>query len=130
MSQIENRKRLQGKFGINMKQFCREHEARVTEAEATPELLEEHLRMITWVQHERLVHLIVTVMVVICELFAVDLVLLHPELGVIPAVIMLGLAVLLGFYFWHYFLLENTVQRWYKIAKEMREKLTRQGIYS
>ena len=114
------------RFGINMKRFCREHEARVTAAvaagEATPELLEEHLRMIAWVQHERLVHLIVTVMVVICELFTVDLVLLHPELGIVPAVIMLGLAVLLGFYFWHYFFLENTVQRWYRIAEVMRER--------
>ena len=114
------------RFGINMKQFCREHEARVTAAvetgKATGELLEEHLRMIAWVQHERLVHLIVTVMVVICELFTVNLVLLHPELGIVPALIMLGLAVLLGFYFWHYFFLENTVQRWYRIAEELREK--------
>ena len=114
------------RFGINMKQFCREHEKLVTAAveagEATPELLEEHLRMIAWVQHERLVHLIVTVMVVLCELFTVDLVLLHPELGIVPALIMLGLAVLLGFYFRHYFFLENTVQRWYRIAEELREK--------
>ena len=114
------------RFGINMKRFCREHEARVTAAveagEATEELLEEHLRMITWLQHERLVHLIVTVMVVLCELFTLDLVLLHPELGIVPAVIMLGLAVLLGFYFFHYFFLENTVQRWYRIAEELREK--------
>ena len=114
------------RFGINMKRFCREHEARVTAAveagEATKELLEEHLRMIAWVQHERLVHLIVTVMVVLCELFTVDLVLLHPELGIVPALIMLGLAVLMGFYFWHYFFLENTVQRWYRIAEELREK--------
>ena len=56
------------------------------------------------------------------ELFTVDLVLLHPELGVVPAVIMLGLAALLGFYFWHYFFLENTVQRWYRIAEVMRER--------
>ena len=114
------------KFGINMKRFCREREARVTATvtagEATPELLEEHLRMIAWVQHERLVHLIVTVMVVLCELFMVDLVLLHPELGIVPALIMLGMAVLMGFYFWHYFFLENTVQRWYRIAEELREK--------
>ena len=114
------------RFGVDMKRFCREHEARVTAAveagEATEELLEEHLRMIAWVQHERLVHLIVTVMVVLCELFTVDLVLLHPELGIVPAVIMLGMAVLMGFYFWHYFFLENTVQRWYRIAEELREK--------
>ena len=113
------------RFGINMKRFCREHEARVTAAavgEVTEELLEEHLRMIAWVQHERLVHLIVTVMVVLCELFTVDLVLLHPELGIVPALIMLGMAVLMGFYFWHYFFLENTVQSWYRIAEESREK--------
>lgn len=112
-----------------MKRFCREHEAMVTAAmeagEATGKLLEEHLRMIAWVQHERLVHLIVTVMVVLCELFTVDLVLLHPELGIVPAVIMLGMAVLLGFYFWHYFFLENTIQRWYRIAQVMRGKLLR-----
>ena len=114
-------------FGINMKQFCREHEAAATAASAgervTEALLENHLRMIAWVQHERLVHLIVTVMVVICELFVLDLVLLHPDLGVIPAIIMLGLAVLLAFYFYHYFFLENTIQRWYVIAEEMRHKL-------
>ncbi len=115
------------RFGINMKRFCREHESRVMAAmeagEATEELQEEHLRMIAWVQHERLVHLIVTVMVVLCELFTVDLVLLHPELGIVPAVIMLGLAVLLGFYFWHYFFLENTIQRWYRIAQKMLEEV-------
>ena len=48
--------------------------------------------------------------------------LLHPELGIVPAVIMLGLAVLLGFYFRHCFFLENTVRRWYRIAEELREK--------
>ena len=60
-------------------------------------------------------------MVVLCELFTLDLVLLHSELGIVLALIMLGLA-LLGFYFWHYFFLENTVQRWYRISEELREK--------
>ena len=108
-----------GAFGINMKQFRREHEARV--ATAPPELMEEHLRMITWIQHERLVHLIVTFMVVICELFTVGVVLATGN--VVAAAVMLGLAVLLGFYFYHYFFLENTLQRWYRIAGEMRAKL-------
>ena len=30
---------------------------------------------------------------------------------------------LLGVYFWHYFFLVNTVQSWYRIAEEMREKV-------
>ena len=113
------------RFGINMKRYCRKHEARVTEAiaggEATQELYEDHMEMIRIVQYERLIHLIVTAIVVIAELFVVDLVLVHPELGVIPAIIMLCLAVLLGFYFYHYFFLENTVQRWYRMADELKQ---------
>lgn len=110
-------------FGINMKQWCREHEAEVTSAEPTAKLLASHKEKIVWLQHERLVHLIVTVMVVIGELFVVGLVILHPELGIIPALVMLGIAVLLAFYFYHYFFLENTVQRWYRIAEKIQEEL-------
>lgn len=106
-----------------MKQYCREHEAWVLSEEPSEELLKKHLQMIARIQHERLIHLIVTVMVVFGELFVVGLVVLHPELGLIPAILMLAIAVLLAFYFYHYFFLENTVQRWYKIADEMEEKL-------
>lgn len=104
-------------------QWCKKHEAFVAAAVPSSELLSVHMEKVRILQHERLVHLIVTVMVVFVELFVVDLVLIHPELGLIPAIVMLGLAVLLGFYFYHYFILENTVQRWYRIADEMREKL-------
>lgn len=111
-------------FGINMKQYCRDHErmvaAAVDEKRVTPELIALHAERIHILQHERLVHLIVTVMVVFVELFVTDLVLLHEELGIYPALVMLGLAVLLGFYFYHYFFLENTVQRWYALLDEMR----------
>ena len=110
-------------FGIHMKNYCREHEAFITSAEPTKELLLFHEKKIEWIQHERFVHLIVTVMVVIAELLVVFLVVVHPELGFIPPILMLGLAVLLGFYFYHYFFLENTVQRWYKIYDSMVEKL-------
>ena len=107
-------------FGINMKQWCRAHEAYVTNAAPSEKLLALHREKLRHLQHERLVHLIVTVMVVLAEMFVVDLVLLHPEKGVIPALLMLGLAGLLGFYFYHYFFLENTVQRWYALLDEMR----------
>ena len=112
-------------FGINMKKWCREHEeevmAALNEGKVTPKLLQEHEKKLAWLQHERLVHLIVTVMTVIVELFVLDLTLLHPELGFAPALLMLGFAILLGFYFYHYFFLENTVQRWYRIAEELEK---------
>lgn len=112
-----------GKFGINMKQYCREHETRVTSFTPSRELLEEHLQMIRRLQHERLIHLIVLMMVVFVELFTVDLVVLHLETNPLAAVMMLALAILLLFYFYHYFFLENTVQRWYKIADDMQQRI-------
>ncbi len=114
-------------FGINMKKWCKEHEDKVASAlsagAANAELLEEHEKKIAWLQHERLVHLIVTVMTVIVELFILDLTILHPELGILPPLLMLGFAILLGFYFYHYFFLENTVQRWYKMADELMDSM-------
>ena len=114
-------------FGINMKQYCRGHEemvrAALRENGATPALVALHKEKIAMLQHERLIHLIVTVLVVIAELFALDLVLLHPDVVGIPgAVAVLVLAVLLGFYFYHYFFLENTVQRWYRLLDEMNKE--------
>ena len=111
------------KFGINMKQYCREHETRVTSSAPSQELLEEHLHMIQRLQHERFIHLIVLVMVVFVELFIVDLTVLHPETNPLAAVMMFALAVLLLFYFYHYFFLENTVQRWYKIADDIQQRI-------
>ena len=114
-------------FGINMKTFLRSHEAEVRTAleggRVTPALLAKHREKLGWLQHERLVHLIVLVLTCLAELFCVDLALLHPEVGTGAAVAMLCLAVLLGFYFAHYFLLENTVQRWYLLTASLLDAL-------
>ena len=114
-----------GKFGINMKRWCREHERAVNAAlevgAVNAGLLEKHLEKLRWLQHERLVHLIVTVMTVMAELLAVWLTLTKPELAPFSAAVVVLLAVLLGFYFYHYFFLENAVQRWYILAERMME---------
>jgi hypothetical protein len=114
---------MKDRFGINVKEYCRNHEKKVTayisSGSVTDEIIELHREKISIIQHERLVHLIVTVMVVLVELFVIDLVVLHPDLGVLPPVIMLGLAILLGFYFYHYFFLENTIQHWYHLLDIM-----------
>ena len=107
------------RFGINIKQYCREHESALRNGKTS---LEQHLEKLRWLQHERLVHLIVVVMVVVAELFVVDLAILHPETNPLAGIAMLVLAVLLGFYFYHYFFLENTVQRWYKLSDQLRQQ--------
>lgn len=107
------------RFGINVKRYCREHEAALRDGNIS---LEQHLEKLRWLQHERLVHLIVVVMVVVVELFTVDLAVLHPETNPLAGVVMLVLAVLLGFYFYHYLFLENTIQHWYKLADRLRQQ--------
>lgn len=115
---------MKNRFGVNMKRYCREHEAMIAASAPTPALLELHLEKLRWLQHERLVHLIVLVLTCVAELFVVDLALLHPETNPLAGVVMLALAVLLGFYFYHYFFLENTVQRWYVVADELRGRMS------
>ena len=114
-------------YGINMKQFCAGHQQKIEQAlaqgEVTHTLLERHLEQLHWLQHERLVHLIVTVMTVFVELFLLDLALLHPAVSFGAAIAMLCMAVLLGFYFAHYFFLENTTQHWYRLTQQMMEQL-------
>lgn len=114
---------MKDRFGVNMKRYCRAHEAYLLSQPPAPALLEEHLEKLRWLQHERLAHLIVLAMTALAELFAVDLALLHPETNPLAGAMMLVLAVLLGFYFYHYFFLENTVQHWYRLADELRSKL-------
>ena len=116
---------MKDQFGINIKEYCSLHEqvvrTAIAENHVTDELLAEHREKLSWLQHERLVHLIVTVMVVFVELFVVWCVLTFAYIT--AAIILLLLAVLLGFYFYHYFFLENTVQRWYKLTDEIKEHL-------
>ena len=110
------------RFGINIKRYCRAHEAALRAQAPTPELIERHLEKLRRLQHERLVHLVVLAMVVFVELFVTDLAILHPETNPLAAVVMLVLAILLALYFYHYFFLENTVQRWYRLADRLREQ--------
>ena len=47
----------------------------------------------------------------------------RPKKRIVPSMTMKDLAALLGFCLWHYFVLENTVRRRWRIAEEMREKV-------
>ena len=54
------------RFGINIMSYCREHENRLEKelaAGAEPhELLTWHEKKLAWLQHERLIHLLVTIL--------------------------------------------------------------------
>jgi len=80
-----------------------------------------HAQMISHMQHERLIHLLVTLAFGICLLIAVAMTLVMP--GILIYLLAGLLLVLFVPYVSHYFFLENTVQRWYRLADEIDEKI-------
>lgn len=88
-------------------------------------LLQEHLIQIGFFQHERLIHLIVTVLFAV---MAVATILTLVITGYLPlAGLFFLLLVLLVPYIKHYYLLENEVQKMYVQYDKMLEKCGKKG---
>lgn len=91
-------------------------------------ILEEHLTQIAFFQHERLVHLIVTVLFAVLEIMSIlgTVILTAMEKGNIALSIMtILLLVLLVPYIRHYYILENEVQKMYVQYDELLKKISK-----
>ena len=86
-------------------------------------VMEEHLIQIGFFQHERLIHLIVTVLFAILTFICVGTYIISGEIYVLALIGIL--LVLLVPYIMHYYLLENETQKMYdqydKILKRLNE---------
>jgi len=89
------------------------------------EVADFHAKQVARMQHERLVHLLVTLFMGFFLIAAVGLALVRPTLPV--AVLIALLFALETAYIWHYFRLENGVQRWYHLANRLDERAGRAG---
>ena len=74
-------------------------------------VIDRHLIKISFYQHERFVHLIVTVLFAILSLISFFFALINPSLGL--SLLSLMFIVLLIPYILHYYCLENNVQKMY-----------------
>ncbi len=84
-----------------------------------------HEAQIARMQHERLIHLLVTLFVATFLLLCLGFSMVHPTLpGLALSVVLLGLT---SAYLVHYFRLENGVQRWYHLANRLAERAGRAG---
>ena len=88
------------------------------------DVLNEHLTQIGFFQHERIIHLIVTMLFAILTFISVAVYILSGEIYVLALIGIL--LVLLVPYIMHYYLLENETQKMYeqydKILKHIRNK--------
>lgn len=89
-------------------------------------LREEHLVQISFFQHERMVHLIVTALFALMELIAILLLALAFSPGALA--LCAALLVLLVPYILHYFLLENEVQKLYALYDRIRAYCEKAGV--
>lgn len=85
-------------------------------------ILEDHRSVISFLQHERLIHLLVTLTIgvmflgtVLCNLVLESMILLWVNILFL---------VLLIPYIWHYFRLENGVQRLYFLDLEIQKRFS------
>lgn len=96
------------------------------------ELLSEHLVQIGFFQHERLVHLMVTLAFALFAIMTIFLTMFSPSPGLFALTILFLL--LLIPYIQHYYLLENETQKMYvqydKILEHIRDKkgVTRESV--
>lgn len=89
-------------------------------------VLEEHLTQVVFFQHERLIHLIVTVLFAVLEIMSIlgTVILAAMDKGNIALSIMtILLLVLLIPYIRHYYILENEVQKMYGQYDELLKKV-------
>jgi fatty acid desaturase len=91
------------------------------ESEITKEMIDNHLIKIGFFQHERLVHLIVTLSYALFLLLAVFIGLVIPLFMIVVVIFLIFLV----FYVKHYFFLENGVQYLYKQYDAMLEKFNK-----
>ena len=115
-------------FGINMTKFIKDHEA---EVENKLELgiiiddlfLEKHKARINIIQHERLIHLIVTFMTVVAFLISLLCCFIIKDFFEYMVIVSLILFILVVAYLKHYFFLENHTQYWYVLLDRLQSKV-------
>ena len=88
------------------------------------EFLKEFEIKIGYFQHERLIHLLVTLTFAILQIFTIYAVLVLPYPASLSFVVMTVLILcLLTGYILHYYLLENSVQKMYHLRDQIREEV-------
>ena len=83
-------------------------------------MFDEHKDKIAFMQHERIVHFLVTMMFALILTILICTLLFTQNIAVLVLITMM--IVLIAFYIKHYYFLENTVQKMYKVYDAMLAK--------
>ncbi len=86
----------------------------------------DHLVQVSFFQHERLIHLIVTVLFALLEVISLVMVMMSPELFTL--LLAVTVLILLLPYIRHYYILENEVQKMYKQYDKLSREIWGTGF--
>jgi len=112
-------------------EFMQQHEKEISKhaendrdnaGNAVQSFIDYHLIQIGFLQHERLIHLLVMLFVILFSLIFFALFLMLNQ--ILFLVLFALLLILSAFYISHYFKLENTVIRWYYVYNAQRKKFS------
>ena len=107
--------------------YKKEIDAKIAKQKSfSSEEIENHIIKISFFQHERLIHLLVTLFYALFTMLSFLLGLLHPVLLLISMLLIFFLVC----YVIHYFFLENTVQYLYRQYDQMKEKEQKHSKHS
>ncbi|MDD4776558.1 MAG: hypothetical protein PHG75_08600 [Syntrophomonas sp.] len=87
------------------------------------DLLAEHRDQIGFFQHERLVHLIVTVTFGLVMVLLMNILLVISEVSLLFVLLFLFVIIFLLTYLYHYYILETSVQRMYVQYDQIRQRI-------
>ncbi|MCR4703735.1 MAG: hypothetical protein K5665_08745 [Saccharofermentans sp.] len=114
---------------MNAVQKYIDEEMKSASAEKTKEVLSEFETKISYFQHERLIHLLVTLAFATWLLFEIFCLFILPAeflvAGILLVLIFFGLTI--G-YVMHYYFLENSVQKMYHMRDEIRSYLNKDKV--
>ena len=104
----------------NYMKYIQERLEACCDREGIEDILAEHKDKIAFMQHERIVHFLVTMMFALILAIFMGIVIFTEN----PAMVLLVtiILVLIGFYIKHYYFLENTVQKMYRVYDEILSK--------
>ncbi len=106
-----------------LKSYMNYIENRLSECKSSAEIediLKEHRDKIAFMQHERLVHFLVTMMFAIILVIFMAVQFFTESFGLLLLITMI--IILTAFYIKHYYFLENTVQKMYVVYDEILKK--------
>ena len=103
-----------------IKEYIEEVEKKIENKEITKEYKNDMLNYISFYQHERLIHLIVPVFVGICAVLFFLAMMCFEQIILIAIFIILLLLFIP--YIFHYYFLENSIQKLYLLYKDIKNK--------